>query len=166
MTEALVTKMRDYLEKAPASYISDAVIERWLNSSRTYRDRHQIYSEDYAYDNLSKVYLVTYQYIMNLVLRDGDDAVIAASNYTVDPENGMITFNVGYTIPDAIYASFTYHNFFDALAECWMYMAGLSKISGVVKLADEILPEDYTSREYCIRKYWTYKPSQSIQTVR
>ena len=166
MTEALVLKAREYLENVPESYISNDVILRWLNTTRRYVDELQIFSEDYAYDNESRVYLITYSNIMNLVLLDDDFTEINSSNYTLDAENGLVTFDDSYTVPSVVYATFTYHDLFNAVAECWKYMASKAKISGKVKLADEDLPEDYSSREYCIRKYWDHKPSMNITMER
>jgi len=167
MTEPIIAIVRNYIEDATAPYTcSDAIIERWLNADRHYIEDLQIYAEDYAYDNVSKVYSIDYNYIMNLVLTDGDDTVIADTNYTVDVENGIITFDTGYTIPDTVLAKFTYHDFFDAVAELWKYQMALSRFSGRVKLGDEDLPMDKSSREYCAQKYWSYKQSKNIQLER
>jgi len=167
MTEALITLARTYIEDETAPYtVSDAIIEQKLNADRHYVEDLQIYSEDYAYDNVSKVYAIDYNYIMNLVLTDGDDNVIADTNYTVDIENGIVTFDAGYTIPDSVLAKFTYHDFFEAISQLWLYQMALSRFSGRVKLGDEDLPMDKSSREYCLQKYWAYKQSKNIQMER
>lgn len=167
MPEALVTKAREYLENISATYISDAIITNNLNRSRKYVDSLQIYAEDYAYDNESAVYLIKRKYIMNLVLKDGNGDVISTDDYSVDVENGIITFDGSpLVIPDAVYATFTYHDFFNAVAECWLWLAGIARISGRVKLGDEDLPMDYNSREYCVQKYWLYCQSENIDMER
>jgi hypothetical protein len=167
MTEALVSKVREYLENVSATYISDAVIERWLNSTRKYVNSKQIYAEDYLYDNESAVYKIGYNGIMNLVLKDGSGDVISTDDYSVDVENGIITFDSSpLVMPDSVYATFNYCNFFNAVAECWKYLAAIARIDGKVKLGDEDLPEDFTSRSYCIRKYWDYCQSENIEMER
>lgn len=167
MTEPLILKVREYLENVSAAYISDAVIERWLNSTRKYVDSKQIYAEDYLYDNESAVYKIGYNGIMNLVLKDGDGDVISTDDYSVDVENGIVTFDGSpLVIPDSVYATFTYHNFFNAVAKCWEYLAAIARLDGPVKLADESLPEDYNSRAYCIKKYWLFCQSENIDMER
>jgi len=165
--EALITLARTYIEDETSPYtVSDAIIEQKLNADRQYIKEMQIYSEDYAYDNVSKVYSIDYNYIMNLVLTDADDNVIADTNYTVDVENGIITFDAGYTIPDSVYATFTYHDFMEAVSQLWLYRAALSRFSGRVELGDEKLPLDASSREYCIMKYWNFKQSKCFNLER
>jgi len=167
MTEALITKTREYLENVSATYISDAVIERWLNNDRKYVNSLQIYAEDYLYDNESSVYLIKRKYIMNLVLKDGNGDVISTDDYSVDVENGIVTFDGSpLVIPDAVFATFTYHDFFNAVAECWKYLAAIARLDGPVKLGDESLPEDFNSRAYCIKKYWIYCQSENIDMER
>jgi len=167
MTEQLITLARTYIEDEVIPYaVSDTIIEQKLNADRRYIKEMQIYSEDYAYNNVSKVYSIDYNYIMNLVLTDADDNVISTDNYTVDVENGIITFDAGYTIPDSVLATFTYHDFYNAVSEMWLYQMALSRFSGRVKLGDEDLPMDKSSREYCLQKYWAYKQSKNIQMER
>jgi len=167
MSEALILLARTYIEDEVTPYaVTDAIIEQKLNADRKYIEEKQIYSEDYAYDNISKTYKIGYSYIMNLVLTDEDDNVIADTNYTVDVENGIITFDAGYTISDAVYATFTYHDFYNAIAEMWLYQAAKARISGKARLGDEDLRMDKSSREYCIMKYWDYKQSKNIQLER
>ena len=167
MTEALLTLARVYIEDETAPYtVSDTIVLQKLNADRTPIEDLQIYPEDYNYNAVSKVYPIKYAYIMNLVLKDGDDNTIASSNYTVDVENGIITFDDGYTIPDTVLAKFTYHDFFEAVAELWKYMAAKSRFDGPSKLGDEQIPEDKGSRSYCIRKYWDYCQSKNIQMER
>lgn len=167
MTEPLIAIVRNYIEDETAPYtVSDAIIERWLNVDRTYIEDLQIYPEDYDYNSISTVYPIGYCYLMNVVLEDGDDVVIADTNYTIDVENGIVTFDTGYTIPDTVLAKFTYHDFFEAIAELWKYQAALSRFDGTAKLGDEGIPEDKGSRSYCIRKYWDYRQSKNIQMER
>jgi hypothetical protein len=167
MTEALVTELRKYIEDETAPYmVTEAIILQKLNTTRHYIDSLQIYAEDYGYDGVSKVYKIGYAGIMNLTLKDGDDNAISTSDYSIDVENGIITFDDGYTIPDTVYATFTYCNFFKAVSECWKYMAALARFDGPTKLADEQIPEDKSSRSYCIRKYWDFCQSENIQMER
>lgn len=168
MTEQLVTLARTYIEDEVAPYVcSDTIILQKLNADRNYIEDLQIYPEDYYYDAISTVYSIGYVYIMNLVLTDGNGTVISDSDYTVDVENGIITFDSSpIIIPDVVYAKFTYHDFMNAIAECWKYMAALSRFDGPAKLGDEGIPEDKGSRSYCIRKYWDYRQSKNIQLER
>jgi len=167
MTEPIIAIVRNYIEDSTAPYTcSDAVIERWLNADRKYVEDLQIYPEDYNYNAISKVYKIGYCYLMNVVLEDGNDAIISDANYTVDVENGIVTFDAGYTIPDSVLAKFTYHDFFEAISQLWLYQMALSRFSGRVKLGDEDLPMDKSSREYCAQKYWSYKQSKNIQLER
>ena len=168
MTDALVTLARKYIEDDTAPYsVTDAIILQKLNAERNYIEGLQIYAEDYFEDNVSTVYPIGYAYIMNLVLTDGDDNVISTDDYTVDVENGLITFDSSpVIIPDAVYAQFTYHDFYNAVAEMWKYQAALSRFDGTAKLGDEGIPEDKGSRGYCIRKYWDYRTSKNIQMER
>ena len=167
MTEPIIAIVRNYIEDSTAPYTcSDAVIERWLNADRKYVEDLQIYPEDYNYNAISKVYKIGYCYLMNVVLEDGDDNVISTVDYTVDVENGIVTFDAGYTIPDIVLAKFTYHDFFEAISQLWLYQMALSRFSGRVKLGDEDLPMDKSSREYCLQKYWAYKQSKNIQMGR
>ncbi len=165
--EDLILVVREYIEDETAPYaVSDTVIERMLNQNRTYVNEIQIYADDYLYDNESLIYPIGYKYLSGVVLIDGDDNEIDSDDYEVDVFNGIITFDDGYTIPDAVYATFYYHNFFDTVAEIWKYRAAKAKFSGRVKLGDEDLPMDKNSREYCLQKYWNFKPSKSSQLER
>jgi hypothetical protein len=167
MTEALVTELRKYIEDETAPYmVTEAIILQKLNLTRHYVDSLQIYPEDYGYDSISKVYKIGYAGIMNLSLKDGDDNTISTDDYSVDVENGILTFDDGYTIPDSVYATFTYHNLFKAVSECWKYMAALARFDGPTKLGDETIPEDKNSRSYCIRKFWDYAQSENIDMER
>ena len=167
MTEPIIAIVRNYIEDSTAPYTcSDAVIERWLNADRTPIEDLQIYPEDYNYSAVSKVYKIGYCYLMNVVLTDSAGAIISDTNYTVDVENGIVTFDASYTIPDTVLAKFTYHDFFDAIAELWKFQAALSRFDGPPKLGDEGIPEDKGSRSYCIRKYWDYRQSHNIQMER
>jgi hypothetical protein len=163
----LITIVRSYIEDETAPYtVSDAIITRWLNTDRKYKYELAIYAEDYAYDNESRVYPIGYSYISGLVLKDGDGNTISSSNYTVDVFNGIITFDDDYTIPDIVYASFNYHDFFNAVSELWKYRAALAKFSGSAKLGDEQIPEDKYNREYCLQKYWDFMQSKNISMER
>ena len=167
MTEALITDAREYLESVAESYVSNTVIERWLNKSREYVDKLQIYPEDYGYDNESPVYHVGYMYLMNVVLTDGDGNTISTDDYSIDEINGIVTFDGSpLVIPDSVFITFTYHNFFEAVSQCWLYMAAKARIQGSVQLGDEVLPKDYTYKEYCISKYWEFRQSDSFQIER
>jgi hypothetical protein len=163
----LITIAREYLEGATTSEISDDVIERLLNKSRQYVHDKQIIAEDYYYDNVSRVYKIGYCYLMNLVLTDGNNSIIDNTSYEIDVFSGIITFDGSpLVIPDTIYATFNFYNFFMAVADCWLYLAAKSRFETAPKLGDESLPEDRSSRAYCIRKYWTYCPSENIQMTR
>ncbi len=166
--EDLILIVREYIEDETEPYaVSDTVIERMLNQNRTYVNERQIYADDYLYDNESLIYPIGYKYLSGLVLIDGDDNEIDSDNYEVDVFNGIITFDASpVVVPDAVYATFYYHNFFDAVAEIWKYRAAQAKFSGKVKLGDEDLPMDKNSREYCLQKYWNFKPSKSTQLER
>ena len=167
MTEQLITLARTYIEDEAVPYaVTDAIIEQKLNADRKYIESLQIYAEDYSYDNVSCIYKVGYCYLMNMVLNDGTNP-IASTNYTVDVENGIITFDASpVVIPDVVYVTFTYHDFYNSIAELWLYMAAKARISGKARLGDEDLPMDKSSREYCIMKYWDYKQSRNIQLER
>lgn len=167
MTEVLITDARVLLEDASTTEISDAVILQKLNETRNYVHDLQIYREDYGFDNTSMVFVIGYKYLMNLTLNDGTNT-ISADDYEVDAVNGLITFDSSpmATIPDAVYCTFTYHNFMQAVANCWLYLASKSRFSGRVKLADEDIPMDRSSREYCIQKYWDYCQSESFHLKR
>jgi hypothetical protein len=167
MTEALITIARSYIEDATEPYtVSDTIIERHLNKSRTPINDLRIYAEDYGYGNESSIYLLNHSYIMNLTLEDGDGNIISTDNYTLDAFNGLVTFGGEYTIPDSVYASFTYHDLFDAIANIWLYRASLATIWGKKQLGDEQLPQDKYHTEYCIKKYWAFRQSTSTQMER
>lgn len=169
MTEALVTLARIYIEDETAPYaVSDAIIEQKLNIDRQYIENLQIVAEDYDYDNESCVYSIGYAYIMNLVLTDGDGDVISDSDYTVDVENGIVVFDSSppVTIPNVVYATFNYCDFYNAISELWLYQAALSRFSGRPQLGDEVIPIDKNNREYCIQKYWDYKQSKGFTLER
>ncbi len=163
----LIAIVRTYIEDETAPYtVSDAIITRWLNADRKYVHERPIYPEDYGYDNESLVYPIGCKYLSGVVLKDGNGNTIASSNYTLDVFNGIVTFDVGYTIPASVYATFNYHNFFNAVAELWKYQAALARFDGKTQLADEGIPEDKGSRSYCIRKYWDYRQSVNITMER
>lgn len=167
MTEQLVTDIRKYIEDETAPYaVTEAIILQKLNLTRSYVDSLRIYPEDYGYDGVSKVYRIGYAGIMNLSLKDIDDNAIASANYEVDVENGIITFDDDYTIPDIVYASFNYHDFYNAVSELWKYRAALAKFSGKAKLGDEDIPMDKYNREYCLQKYWDFCQSKNISMER
>ena len=167
MSEELVSIVRTYIEDPSEPFVvSTSVIERWLNKSRQAIYDLRIYPEDYYYDNVSKVYSVGYQYLMNVVIKDGDDNTIASTNYDIDVFNGIVTFKTAYTVPDAIYINFTTHDFFDAVCNIWLYRAGLATTMKKAQIGDEILPEDKNSLEYCTKKYWSFRQSVSRQMER
>lgn len=159
MTDALVTIAREYLEDSTAPYsVSDTIIERILNISRK-----PVYSLAlYAEDDDGKIFNIGVKYIMGLSLSDGTNNI--TTGYNADVFNGIITFTAKPATP--VYASFTYHDFFNAVAEMWKYRAAQSRFSGRVKLGDEDLPEDKNSREYCIGKYWAFRTGRTIQSQR
>ena len=168
MTEQLIDMVRTYIEDPTVPYIvSDIVIERFLNKTRKYLEDLQLFAEDEAWEGVSVVYPVGYQYLMNVSLKDGEGNTISASDYSVDAFNGIITFDGSpVVIPDAIYATFTYHNFFEAVADIWLYRAALATTAKKAQLGDEILPEDKYNVEYCAAKYWTFRQSKSLQMER
>ncbi len=166
MSEPLITIAREYLENATVSEISDAVIERLLGKTRKYVDKLQIFAEDYYYDNVSKTYKIGIAYLANVVLYDTGGNIIDSTNYDIDVFNGIVTFKTGYEIPKAVYATFNYFDFFDAIADLWLYLAAKSRFLGPAQLGDEKLPEDRSSRSYCIRKSWDYRQSKNIQMGR
>ena len=174
MTEPLIEIVRTYIEDEESDssppipcIVSDAIIERWLNDERHYVNSMQIYSEDYNYDNESLIYHIDYKYLTGVVLKDGDGNVISEEDYTIDVFNGIITFDdPPVAVPSAVFATFNYHNFFEAVAELWKYQAAKARISGKAKLGDEDIPMGKESREYCIMKYWDYKQSRNIQLER
>lgn len=163
----LITIVRTYIEDEDSPYyVSDTIITRQLNKSRRYVADLTLYAEDYYYDNLSKTYKIGYSFISGLTLKDGSDNTIASSNYTLDAFNGIVTFADGYDIPDYVYATFSYHDFFDTISELWKYMAAKARISGRAKLADEDIPMDKYNREYCIQKYWDWCQSKNLNMER
>jgi len=168
MPEQLIGIIREYIEDLTVPYaVTDAVIERLLNKSRHYAENYyQIFAEDYPYHNVSKVYFIKYNNLMNVILKDGADVVIDSANYTIDVENGLVTFDVGYTIPSAVYAEFNYFDLMDTIAELWKYRMALAQISGDVMLGDEKLPKDKSYKEYCFEKYCNFKTSKNIQMTR
>jgi hypothetical protein len=168
MPEQLIGIIREYIEDLTVPYaVTDAVIERLLNKSRHYiANYYQIFAEDYPYYNLSRVYLIRYNNLMNVILKDGADVVITDTNYTIDVENGLVTFDAGYTIPAAVYAEFNYFDLMDTIAEIWKYRMALAQISGDVRLGDETLPKDKSYKEYCFGKYCDFKQSKNIQMTR
>jgi len=169
MTEPLIEIVRTYIEDETIPYsVNDSIIERWLNEDRHYVNNMQIYSEDYNYDNESLIYHIDYKYLTGVVLKDGDGNVISEEDYTIDVFNGIVNFDVSppVVVPDAVFATFNYHDFFEAVAQCWLYMAAKSRFDGTAKLGDEGIPEDKGSRSYCIRKYWDYRQSKNIQMER
>ena len=102
------------------------------------------------------------------VLTDGTGAVIPTSDYEVDVFNGLVTFDSSplATIPDTVYATFNYFDFYNAVADLWLYRAAKSRLSGKAQLGDEVLPEDKSSRAYCIKKSWEFRQSKNIQMER
>lgn len=167
MTEALLTLARKYIEDETAPYmVTDPIILQKLNAERNYIEDLQIYPEDYNYSAISTVYPIGYNYIMNLVLTDGNGDIISDTGYTIDVENGIVTFDAGYIIPDTVLAKFNYCDFMEAISQLWLYQMALSRFSGRVQLGDEILPMDKSNREYCLQKYWAYKQSHNIQMER
>ena len=167
MSEQLVLLARTYIEDETAPYVvSDPIIERWLNEDRQYVNSLQIFAEDYEYDNESLIYLIGYNYLTGVILKDGNGNIISDSDYIIDVFNGIVTFDSLSVRPDSVFITFNYHNFFEAVAQLWLYQAAKSRFDGVAKLGDESLSEDKGSRSYCIRKYWDYRQSKNIQMER
>jgi hypothetical protein len=168
MTEELINIIRTYIEDPTAPYtVSDIVIERFLNKGRKYLEDLQLFAEDYYGDNVSTVYPIGYPYLTNVSLKDGEGNTISTDDYTVDVFNGIITFDASpVVIPDAVYATFNYFNFFATVADIWLYRAALATTMGNTQLGDEILPKGKNSVEYCSQKYWTYRQSISRQMER
>ena len=160
----LITEVRAYIEDLVQPYaISDTIILRWLNKSRHYIDDYQVYPEDYPTHSVSPVYNIGHASIMNLILEDAIDGnVISESDYTVDYVNGIITFDSSpLVIPSTVYATFTTHDIFEAVAELWKYRAALATTMSKSQIGDETLPEDKNGLSYCMAKYWSFRKSYS-----
>jgi len=114
-------------------------------------------------DDDELIYYLGYKNVGRLVLEDNDGNVIAAADYDLDYLNGIVTFTAE---PDSVNATFTYHDLHDAVADLWLARAGEARFSGRVKLADEELPMDKNSREYCIGQYWNFKRSRNVNVER
>ena len=161
MTEELITIAREYLEDEVTPYdVSDTKIERILNYSRQSVNNLFLLPERSG----GTVYDIGHKYLMNVTLTTDGTTAIDADDYTLDVFNGIITFNSAPTT--GVYASFTEHDFFNAVAEMWKYRAARARISGNVKLGDEEIPQDKYNREYCIKKYWDFRVARTIQTQR
>ena len=160
MSEQLVTIIREYIEDNTQPYaVSDDVILRILNQSRNSVYNLQVFPE--VIDG--NFFVTGYKYLTNVTVTDGTN-IVSAENYSLDVFNGTITFNG--TAPNSIYVSFTYHDFYNTVAELWKYRAALAKFSGRTRLGDEDIPEDKNSREYCIQKYWYFRTSRTLQSER
>lgn len=161
MTEALITTAREYIEDESAPYaVSDTVIERIFNISRQAVYDLQLLPEEVG----GVVYDIGYKYLMNVSITTDGTTVIDSDDYTLDVFNGIITFDTAPTT--SVYATFTKHDFYNAVAEVWKYRAAKARFSGDVKLGDEIIPQDKYNREYCINKYWNFRVARTIQTER
>ena len=165
--DALILVIREYIEDETSPYaVSDTIITRYLNMNRKYIDSQIIYPEDYGYDEVSKVYPVGYSFLSGVTLEDGDENTISASDYTLDVFNGLVTFDDAYTIPDNVYITFNYHDFYEVVSKLWLYRAARAQFTGKAKLADEDIPLDKYNREYCIMKYWDFMQSKNLTIER
>lgn len=160
MSEELISIVREYIEDDTSPYqVSDTIIERILNQTRQAMYNLQVFPETIDSD----VFVIGYKYLMNVTVSDGT-STISESDYILDVFNGIITFTSN--TPSSIFVSFTYHDFYNSVAELWKYRAALARFSGRARLGDEDLPEDKNSREYCIAKYWQFRTSRTIQSER
>jgi hypothetical protein len=156
----LISEVRKLIDDTTAPYdFDDTTIERYLNKDRGYVEDMALTS----IDTTELVYELGFKNIADLVLKDNSGSTISAADYDFDYINGIITFSIA---PDSINATFTYHDLYNTVAELWLARASQSKFSGKVKLADEELPADKNSREFCIQQYWFFKRSKSFRMER
>lgn len=161
MTEALITIAREYIEDETAPYaISDTIIERIFNQSRQSVYDLFLLPEESG----GRIYDIGHKYLMNVTLTTDGTTAIDADDYTLDVFNGIITFDSAPST--SVYATFTEHDFYNAVAEIWKYRAAKARFSGDVKLGDEVIPQDKYNREYCINKYWNFRVARTIQAER
>jgi hypothetical protein len=156
----LITEVRRLIDDTTAPYdYTDEQITRYLDKRRGYIEEKGLT----AVDDSELIYYLGYKNIARLVIQDTDDNVISAATYDLDYLNGIVTFT---TDPGSIEATFTYHDINDAVAELWLARAAQARFSGRIKLADEELPADKNSREYCIGQYWYFKRSRNVEIER
>jgi hypothetical protein len=161
MTEALITIAREYIEDETSPYaISDTIIERIFNQSRQSVYDLFLLPEESG----GRIYDIGHKYLMNVTLTTDGTTAIGTDDYTLDVFNGIITFDSAPST--SVYATFTEHDFYNAVAEIWKYRAAKARFSGDVKLGDEVIPQDKYNREYCIGKYWNFRVARTIQAER
>jgi len=113
------------------------------------------------------VWICEYKYLDNRVLDDGTTDFTEISgeegDYTADDINGIYTFTAEQ---DAVYINAQYYDLYKTASDIWLVRAAQATFSGNTRLGDETIPQDKYNKEYCIRKYWDLRPSDSSEMER
>jgi hypothetical protein len=163
----LIIEVRRLIDDTTTPYdFTDAQITRYLSRGISANTGHK---DDYSpaiIDSTGHAYDLKYKNIANFSVKDSDGNTISATCYDLDYLNGLLMFTPSGPGYLNITVGFTYHDLHEAVSELWLARAGMARFSGRVKLADEDLPMDKNSREFCIQQYWAFKKNKNMDIVR
>jgi len=154
----LLDELRILIEDEDSEDFTDTELTKYLNKYRGTLDDYSLTAE--TADCL--VWLCPYRYLDNVILDSAEDTPVTGS-YVSDDINGIYTFTVAQS---AVYIKAQYYDLYKTVSDVWLVRAGKAKFSGAVGLGDETIPQDKENKEYCMRKYWDLRPSDSNEMER
>jgi len=140
---------------------TDEKLTMYLNKYRDTLDDYPLTAETDDY----LVWLCDYKYLDNRVLDSATDTPISEDDYSADDINGIYTFDEEPD-PLAVYIKAQYYDLYKTASDIWKVRAAEAKFSGDIQLSDEKLPMDKYNREYCIKKYWDLRQSDTSEMER
>jgi len=154
----LLDELRMLIEDESEEDFTDTQLGRYLNKYRKRLNDYPLYAETDEY----LVWRCEYKYLDSVVLDSSNDTPVTDS-YTSDDLNGIYTFTTAQT---TLYIKAYYYDLYKTASDIWLVRAGKATFSGDVGLGDERIPQDKYNREYCIKKYWMLRQSDTSEMER
>jgi len=154
----LLTELRRLIEDPDSEDFTDDQLNVYLNKYRETLDDYPLTAETDDY----LVWICEYKYLNGVILDSTTDTPVIDS-YESDDINGIYTFEVAQS---AIYIKANYYDLYKTASDIWLIRAAQAQFDGDVGLGDEKIPQDKYNREYCIKKYWMLRPSDSTSMER
>jgi len=157
----LLDELRMLIEDESEEDFTDEKLRVYLNKYRETLDDYPLTAETDDY----LVWICDYKYLDNRVLDSATDTPISEDDYSADDINGIYTFTAEPD-PLAVYIKAQYYDLYKTASDIWLIRAAKATFSGNTKLGDETIPQDKYNREYCIKKYWDLRQSDTTEMER
>jgi len=154
----LLDELRILIEDESEEDFEDEKLNIYLNKYRNTLDDYPLTAETDDY----LVWKCPYKYLDNVILDSSNDTPVTDS-YTSDDINGIYTFTEEQS---AVYIKAQYYDLYKTASDIWLIRAAKATFSGNTRLGDETIPQDKYNKEYCIKKYWELRPSDSSEMER